>query len=167
MYPKISHVSCTPNVHSESTQSASPVYGVWRSCVLSCLSCVQICAALWTVAFQALLSMGFSRQEYRNGLLCPPAGDFPHPGIKPASFVCPTLAGKFFTTRNLEEYLKNLPYSLNSQGFYHCEFFLNEVVQFSSVQLLSHIRLFVTPWTAACQASLSITNSKFTQTDVH
>ena len=32
-------------------------------------------------------------------------------------------------------------------------------VQFSSVQLLSHVWLFVTPWTAACQASLSITNS--------
>ena len=31
--------------------------------------------------------------------------------------------------------------------------------QFSSVQLLSHVRLFATPWTAACQASLSITNS--------
>ena len=30
---------------------------------------------------------------------------------------------------------------------------------FSSVQLLSHVRLFATPWTAACQASLSITNS--------
>ena len=32
--------------------------------------------------------------------------------------------------------------------------------RFSSVQLLSHVRLFVTPWTAACQASLSITNSQ-------
>ena len=32
--------------------------------------------------------------------------------------------------------------------------------QFSSVQWLSHVRLFVTPWTAACQASLSITNSQ-------
>ena len=31
--------------------------------------------------------------------------------------------------------------------------------QFSSVQLLSHVLLFATPWTAACQASLSITNS--------
>ena len=30
---------------------------------------------------------------------------------------------------------------------------------FSSVQSLSHVRLFETPWTAACQASLSITNS--------
>ena len=33
-------------------------------------------------------------------------------------------------------------------------------IQFSSVQSLSWIRLFVTPWTAACQASLSITNSR-------
>ena len=32
--------------------------------------------------------------------------------------------------------------------------------EFSSVQLLSHVRLFATPWTAACQASLSITNSQ-------
>ena len=31
--------------------------------------------------------------------------------------------------------------------------------QFSSIQLLSHVQLFVTPWTTACQASLSITNS--------
>ena len=33
-------------------------------------------------------------------------------------------------------------------------------VQFSSVQSLSHVQLFATPWTAACQASLSITNSE-------
>ena len=33
-------------------------------------------------------------------------------------------------------------------------------VQFSSVQLLSHVRLFVTPWITACQASLSITNPR-------
>ena len=39
--------------------------------------------------------------------------------------------------------------------FYH--YFL--LFQFSSVQLLSHVRLFMTPWTAACQASPSITNS--------
>ena len=32
--------------------------------------------------------------------------------------------------------------------------------QFSSVQSLSHVWLFVTPWTAACQASLPITNSR-------
>ena len=37
----------------------------------------------------------------------------------------------------------------------------------SSVQSLSSVRLFVTPWTTAHQASLSITNSEFTQTHVH
>ena len=44
----------------------------------------------------------------------------------------------------------------------------SSAVQFSSVQSLSRVLLFVTPWTAACQASLSITNSlEFTQTHVH
>ena len=37
---------------------------------------------------------------------------------------------------------------------------MTNLVQFSSVQLLSHVRLFATPWTAARQASLSITNSR-------
>ena len=39
-------------------------------------------------------------------------------------------------------------------------FLLFPSVQFSSVQSLSHVQLFVTPWTAACQASLSVTNSQ-------
>ena len=44
--------------------------------------------------------------------------------------------------------------------FYYYYYFLVSwySVQFSSFQSLSHVRLFVTPWTAACQASLSITN---------
>ena len=37
---------------------------------------------------------------------------------------------------------------------------VNTSFQFSSVQLLSHVRLFATPWITACQASLSITNSR-------
>ena len=40
---------------------------------------------LWTVAHQAPLSMGFSRQEYWSELPCPSAGDLPDPGIKPGS----------------------------------------------------------------------------------
>ena len=45
---------------------------------------------------------------------------------------------------------------------HYCRFYLVclQWKQFSSVQLLSHVRLFVIPWTAACQASLSITNSQ-------
>ena len=38
-----------------------------------------------TVASQAPLSMGFSRQEYWSGLPCPPPGDLPDPGIEPRS----------------------------------------------------------------------------------
>ena len=37
---------------------------------------------------------------------------------------------------------------------------INLYAEFSSIQLLSHVQLFATPWTAACQASLSITNSQ-------
>ena len=46
---------------------------------------VNTFATLWTVAFQTLLSMGFSRQEYWSGLPCPPPGDLPYPGVKPGS----------------------------------------------------------------------------------
>ena len=52
-------------------------------------------ATSWTVAHQALLSMGFPRQDYWSGLPFPSLGDLPDPGIKPRS---PTLVGRFFTT---------------------------------------------------------------------
>ena len=53
--------------------------------VLGCLSHVQLFAAPWTIGHQALLSIGFSLQEYWNGLPCPPPGDLPNPGIEPES----------------------------------------------------------------------------------
>ena len=55
------------------------------STVISHFSRVQFFATPWTAAHQAALSMGFSRQEYRNGLLCPPPGDLPDLGIEPSS----------------------------------------------------------------------------------
>ena len=48
----------------------------------------QLCPTLatpWTVACQAPLAMGFSRQEYWNGLPFPSPGDLPDPGIEPGS----------------------------------------------------------------------------------
>ena len=57
----------------------------------------------WTVAPQAPLSMGFSRQEYWSGLPCPPPGDLPDPGIKPVTLESPALAGGFFTTSATQE----------------------------------------------------------------
>ena len=46
---------------------------------------VQLFATTWTVAHQALPSMGFSRQGYWSGLPFPSRMDLPHPGIKPRS----------------------------------------------------------------------------------
>ena len=59
---------------------------------------VQLVATPWTVAQQSPLSVGFPRQEYWKGLPCPPPGDLPNPGIKPASLVSPALVVGFFTT---------------------------------------------------------------------
>ena len=42
-------------------------------------------ATPWTIALQAPLSMGFSRQEYWSGLPFPSPGDLPDPRIKPGS----------------------------------------------------------------------------------
>ena len=47
------------------------------------LSHVQLFVTPWTVAYQAPLSMGFSRQEYWSGLPFPSPGDLPDPGIEP------------------------------------------------------------------------------------
>ena len=47
--------------------------------------CHRLFATLWTLALQAPLSLGFSRQGYWNGLPCPPPGDFPDLGIELAS----------------------------------------------------------------------------------
>ena len=63
--------------------------------VVQLLSRVQFFETAWTVAHQAPLSMGFSRQEYWSGLPFPTPGDLPDPGIKP---MFPALAGGFFTT---------------------------------------------------------------------
>ena len=59
---------------------------------------VWLFATPWTVAHQAPLSMGFSRQQHWNGLPCPLIGDLPDPGIEVVSLLSPALAGRFFTT---------------------------------------------------------------------
>ena len=75
---------------------------------VKCTSVLQVCACmlihvwlfatLWTLAHQAPLSMGFSRQEYWIGLLFTSPGNLPDPGIEPTSLAPPELAGGFFTT---------------------------------------------------------------------
>ena len=60
-------------------------------CLLSHFGQVRLFETLWTVAHEAPLSMGFSRQEYWTGLSCPPPGDLPDPGIEPASPAAPAM----------------------------------------------------------------------------
>ena len=107
-----------------------------RACVLSRFSRVRLFATLWTLAHQAPLCMGFSRQEW-SGLPSLPLGALPNPET-----------------------------DLCLLRLLHCRRILycwvakeaGELV-FSSVKSLSRVRLFATPWIAARQASLSITNS--------
>ena len=68
------------------------------TCCMLSHSVVSDSATPWTVAHQAHLSMGFSRQEQWSGWLFPPSGDLPDPGIEPESLTFPALAGGFFTT---------------------------------------------------------------------
>ena len=82
------------------------------------LSRVRLFETPWTVALQAPLSVGFPRQEYWSGLPFPSPEDLPGPGIEPLS---PALAGRFFTLSHLGS------------------------TQFSSVQLLSRVRLSAAP----------------------
>ena len=65
--------------------------------MLSHFSCIPLSVTPWTVAHQAPLSLGFSRQECWSGLPCPPPGKLPHPGMEPGSPMSPALAGGFFT----------------------------------------------------------------------
>ena len=67
------------------------------ACMLSRFNCDQLFATLWTVAYQAPLSMGFSRKGYWSGFPCPPPGDLPDPEIKPVSLRSPAFAGGFLT----------------------------------------------------------------------
>ena len=95
--------------------------------------------------------MEFSRQKYWSELPFPTSGDLPDPGISCVSCISyvSCLAGKFFTT-------------VPPRKPIHKHLLIHQYigsVQFSSVQLLSRVQLFATPWTAARQASPSITNS--------
>ena len=76
-------------------------------CVLSHLRGVCLFVTPQTVARQATLSMGFSREEYWSGLPFPSPGDLPDSGIEPTSFIPPVLAGRFFTTSATWEAFQN------------------------------------------------------------
>ena len=80
------------------TTTRKLLYYGYQSGLAQSFSRVQLFATMRTVARQAPLSMGFSRQEYWSGVPFPPQGDLPDPGIGPESLASPALADGFFTT---------------------------------------------------------------------
>ena len=106
--------------HLEFTVQDSARVGRLKALGSSCvhvhmLSHVQLFAAPWTVAHQASLSRGFSRQEYWGGLPFPSPGNLPDPEMEPTSLVSPALAGRFFTTSATWEALHLHEASLKSK----------------------------------------------------
>ena len=82
----------------------------------ACVCCISL--TLWTVAHKALLSRGFSREEYWSGLPFPPPGDLPDPGVKPTSFASPALTDRFFATAPLGKPLEPGRSGFTSQHAY-------------------------------------------------
>ena len=97
----------------------------------------ELCLTLatpWTVACQAPLSMGFSRQEYWSGLPFPSPGDLPNPGIEPGSPALqadslPTqLQGKHFNILYIYIYIythTHIKYNAYSFTFNYVKFIIN------------------------------------------
>ena len=80
-----------------------------------CVTQLAVCDSLpWTVAHQASLSMGFSRQEYWIQLPCTSPGDLPNPGIKRGS---PTLPADSLPSEPPGNRLKHVPSLLNFPPF--------------------------------------------------
>ena len=118
------------------------LYSLNKHCMLN-LSHVQLFATTWTVAHQAPLSMGLSRQEYCSGLPFPFPGDLPDPGIKLGS---PVLQAESLPTEVSEKPLFTLHSNKNYILYITCIW----------AQSLSHSNSFVTPWTVAHQAPPSM-----------
>ena len=94
---------------------------------------LQACLTLCDLGTAARQAVRVSRQEHWSGLTCPPPGELPNPGIKPASLISLALAGGFFTTSAIWE----APCLLLLR---HC----------------SRVRLCATPQTAAHRAPQSL-----------
>ena len=86
--------NCKAGLPSHETLEPEP-RGLKQACACSVVS---DSVTPGTLAHQAPLSMGFSRQEYWRGLSFPPPGDLPDLGIEPTPPESPALAGEVFTT---------------------------------------------------------------------
>ena len=99
--PVPGRLSLTLRSGAKRSQELEERDGVSGQVVTHCLPVlhhVQLFARLRTRAHEAPLSVGFSRQGHWSGLLGPPPGHLPHPGIEPIILTSPAWAGRFFTT---------------------------------------------------------------------
>ena len=102
---------------------------------------------LWTIAYQALLYMGFSRQEYWSGLPCCPPGNLTDLGIKPESLMSSAAAAAAAALAKSLQSCPTLcdPIDGSPPGS-----------PIPGIKSLSRVRLLATPWTAAYQAPPSM-----------
>ena len=127
-------------------------YSVFSIFIVMCVfkpQAISNSANPWDCSPQSSLPMDFSQQEYWSGAPFPPLRDLPNTRIKHLSHLCLALAGWFFTTSTTWE----------AQHIHWC---MDKFSQsFNSVQFsYSVVSDSATPWTAARQASLSISNSR-------
>ena len=93
---------------------------IW-DCMLNHFSCVWVLTTLWTAAYQAQLSMGFSRQKYWSVLPCTPPGDLPDSRIKPKCLKSPASAGRLFATSTTwEAQIWIVGWHIESIAIYSC-----------------------------------------------
>ena len=86
------------------------------------LSRVWLSGTPWTVARQPPLSVGFSRQEYRSGLLLPSPGDLPYPEVESAYLASSALAGRSLSSESPGKPQESLGTILNSINSISCFF---------------------------------------------
>ena len=118
------------------------------------LNCVLLFVTPWTAACQAPLSVGFFQAKILEWVTISVSRGSSWLRMEPAP---PALASGFFTT---EPPGKPLKWVLASGKLTAMKGAIVSTSPFSSVQSLSPVRLFATPWIAAHQASLSITSSR-------
>ena len=114
IYQSLGFLSCKTPVHSLCfslslfKKCISSCHSACGTSVPCCFSHVWLFVTPWTVAHQAPLSMGFSRQKSWSRLWCPPPGHLPNPGMEPAALMFPALADGFFITVATWEALKEV-----------------------------------------------------------
>ena len=168
------YVPAIYKVYRESYKRQAWFLPCWCSLVWDPIDALLVCicshvlffATPWTITYQSPLSMGFSKKEYCSGLPFPSPGDIPDPRMEPTSPVSPALPAAAANSLQLCPTLQpqrqkptRLPCPWDSPDKntrVGAISFSNAWKWKVKVKSLSHVRLFVTPWTAAYQAPLSM-----------